>query len=93
LRLIGLAVVLALSLILVPLVEVQGQTSVHRVGVLLGAPMSAVESSVRAFRDGLRELGYVEGQNSLSTCGGARPKRVVSTLPPPTSLQGGLMSS
>jgi ABC-type uncharacterized transport system substrate-binding protein len=62
-RLIGLAVVLTFSLILVSLAEGQGQTSVYRVGVLLGAPMSAVEASVRAFRDGLRELGYVEGQN------------------------------
>jgi len=36
---------------------------VCRVGVLLGGQVSAVEAPIQAFRDGLRESGYVGGQN------------------------------
>jgi len=63
-RLIRLAVIL--SLILVPLVaEAQPAASLPRIGFL--APSSPSDSRVarylEAFRQGLRELGYVEGQN------------------------------
>ena len=61
-RLIGL--VLALSLALAPLAaEAQQAVRIYRVGLLLGGPVSAVEAHVQAFRDRLRESGYVEGQN------------------------------
>jgi putative ABC transport system substrate-binding protein len=43
--------------------EAQPAGRVYRVGVLLAAPVSAVGANVQAFRQGLRELGYVEGQN------------------------------
>jgi putative tryptophan/tyrosine transport system substrate-binding protein len=36
---------------------------VYRIGVLTTIPAAAVAGSMNAFRDGLRELGYVEGQN------------------------------
>jgi putative tryptophan/tyrosine transport system substrate-binding protein len=45
--------------------DTQQATTVHRVGRLLavGSPAAGPEPSFEAFRQGLRELGYVEGQN------------------------------
>jgi putative ABC transport system substrate-binding protein len=66
LKLIRLVVTLALVLLTALLaVEAQPPTKVHRVGWLLGAgsPSSGPDPSFAAFRQGLRELGYVEGQN------------------------------
>ena len=66
-RLIGLAVVLALSLMLAPLVaEAQREAKVPRIGVLLtGSPPrgNLPSTMIDAFRQGLRDYGYVEGQN------------------------------
>src|SRR5438093_6420944 len=64
-RLIGLAVVLAVGLTLAPLAP-QAQTGkLSRIG-FLGNTTAALEANlVEPFRDGLRELGYVEGQNIL----------------------------
>src|SRR6266545_1151142 len=60
-RLIGLAVTLVLSFILAPLAapaqQPPGKTA--RIGFLGDVPSFLDE----AFRQGLRELGYVEGQN------------------------------
>ena len=63
-RLIGLAVVLALSLFSVPLAA-EGQTvKVSRIGYLVLSPLVDPPTAERqAFLDGLRELGYLEGQN------------------------------
>src|SRR5882672_7958274 len=63
-RLIGLAVVLALGLVLAPLaVEAQQQAEkVYRVG-WIGASPTASPHLGAAFRLGLSERGYVEGQN------------------------------
>jgi ABC-type uncharacterized transport system substrate-binding protein len=61
-RLIRLAVVLAISL--TPMAaEAQEARKVYKIGVL--EPFSASENAANldAFRQGLRELGYVEGQN------------------------------
>jgi putative ABC transport system substrate-binding protein len=63
---IRLVVMLALVILTAPLaVDAQPPTNVHRVGRLLGAgsPSSGSDPSFEAFRQGLRELGYVEGQN------------------------------
>ena len=62
-RRIGLAVVLALSLVLATIAgEAQTAGKVPRVGFLLGlSPGPSRE--VDAFQQGLRELGYIEGQN------------------------------
>ena len=70
-RRIGLAVVLALSLILSPLVaDAQPAGKVPRIGFLSPASPSDAGHNpsdlavlFAAFRQGLRELGYVEGQN------------------------------
>jgi putative ABC transport system substrate-binding protein len=63
-RLIGLAVVLSLSLAFAPLaVEAQQTGKVYRIAYL-GNSSAALESElVAAFRQGLRDLKYVEGQN------------------------------
>ncbi|PYN73043.1 MAG: ABC transporter substrate-binding protein [Candidatus Rokuibacteriota bacterium] len=63
-RLIGLAVILTLSLALAPLaLEAQQPGKVPRVGVLLTGDQSRHLTHVEAFRQGLRERGYVEGKN------------------------------
>ena len=61
-RIIGLIVIFALGLFAeVPPADAQRAHQVHRIGILLydGAPPGLLE----AFREGLRDLGYVEGKN------------------------------
>jgi len=66
-RRIGFLVTLALGLLVAPLVaDAQQSTNVHRIGWLSAdfpPPSSASHAREEAFRQGLRELGYVEGQN------------------------------
>jgi len=61
-----LTIVLALSVIAAPLAaEAQQTGKVHRIG-FLGNTTAALEANlVGPFREGLRELGYVEGRNVL----------------------------
>jgi len=60
-RLIGLPLILTLSLILAPLaVGAQSAGKVYRIGILVPGSTSP---QIQAFREGLRDLGYVEGQN------------------------------
>ncbi len=48
----------------VNLAAAQQQTGkIHRIGYLAGASLAAIPERVEAFRQGLRELGYVEGKN------------------------------
>src|SRR5215510_2484955 len=63
---VGFVVTLTLSLLVALLTaEAQQATQVHRVGRLFGAgsPSSGPDPSFEAFRQGLHDLGYVEGQN------------------------------
>src|SRR6266581_9240509 len=63
-RLIGLAVVLAASIILAPLAgEAQQAAKIARIGFLSPGSASDPRMRLEAFRQGLRDLGYVEGQN------------------------------
>ena len=64
-RRIGLAVGLAVGLVLAPLVaEAQKVEKTARVGVLSPGPGPVSSSRVlEAFRQRLRELGYIEGRN------------------------------
>jgi putative ABC transport system substrate-binding protein len=63
-RVIGL-VILAAILTLAPLAPQAQTAKLSRIGSL-GNTTAALEANlVRPFRDGLRELGYVEGQNIL----------------------------
>src|SRR5215471_15016632 len=50
-------------LFMVSIAEAQQAKKVPRIGLLLAPSHSSVSESVGAFREGLRELGYVEGRN------------------------------
>ena len=62
---IGLAVIFSVSLTLAPLAsEAQQPAAIARVGILRPAPPSPeVAMILEAFKQGLREHGYIEGQN------------------------------
>ena len=72
-RTIRLLVILALGLFWAPLAaEVQQVTNVYRIGWLSpGFPRPDHDPPVDAFRQGLREFGYVEGQNLVMAYRGA----------------------
>jgi putative ABC transport system substrate-binding protein len=57
---IPIAVVLAAVAVIA---EAQQPTRVLRIGCVFGASASSVAARTEAFRQGLRELGYVEGKN------------------------------
>ncbi len=62
LRTIGLISTLVLGLVAAPLIaEAQQGTKVYRIGYL--STRSGRGPYPKAFRQGLRELGYIEGQN------------------------------
>jgi putative ABC transport system substrate-binding protein len=64
LRTIGLFSTLALSLLTGPLpAEAQQAGKAYRIGYLSPAFSSGTPARTEAFRQGLRELGYIEGQN------------------------------
>jgi putative ABC transport system substrate-binding protein len=82
-RLIELAVVLALSLTVAPLAaEAQQAGKVYRIGYL--SPRSGIEYRDEAFRQALSQLGYVEGRNLVIewrfTKGGPVPPELVAEL-------------
>ena len=54
-------VLLALGVI----AEAQQATKTPQIGYLEGGPLSAHIARIEAFRQGLRELGYVEGKNII----------------------------
>jgi putative ABC transport system substrate-binding protein len=61
---VGCIVTFILSLLVAPLaVEAQQAGKVYRIGVLERTSMAMNAASFDAFRHGLQELGYVEGQN------------------------------
>jgi putative ABC transport system substrate-binding protein len=57
------AFIALLTLALVHLADAQQPTKVPRIGYLQAPPPSAVAARTEAFRQGLRDLGYVEGKN------------------------------
>ena len=62
---VGLVVTFVLARLLVPLAsDAQQATKVHRIGYLMaGSAPSGPDPRAEDFRQGLRDLGYVEGQN------------------------------
>jgi putative ABC transport system substrate-binding protein len=70
-RTIGLLVTLTLGVLVAPLIaEAQPPTHVHRIGVLAGGTREQ-DTYVEAFLEGMRALGYVEGQNLVLKYRGA----------------------
>jgi putative ABC transport system substrate-binding protein len=67
LRTLGGIITLALGVLVMPLATAARQpaTTVHRIGVLAAASPSVDPARHEAFRQGLRELGYVEGKNMV----------------------------
>ena len=59
------SVVVALILASFYVAEAQQPPKVPRTGYLTGASLSAISARVEAFREGLRELGYIEGKNII----------------------------
>jgi hypothetical protein len=66
LRTVGCLVTLACSLLVAPCTpDAQPAKKVHRIGLLsAGSPLSS-RVNIEAFQQGLRALGYVEGQNMV----------------------------
>ncbi len=62
-RKIYVLVAAALVLISVHLAEAQQPANIPRIGYVSASPLSAQSARIEAFRQGLRELGYVEGKN------------------------------
>jgi putative tryptophan/tyrosine transport system substrate-binding protein len=63
LKWLGLSVVTFVLVVVVPVVEAQQPDKIPRIGLLIGSSPSANAARIEAFRQGLRELGYVEGKN------------------------------
>ena len=62
----SLVLLLAVAVLVVPpAAQAQQATKVPRIGVLLSSSQSSHSSHVEAFRQGLRERGYVEGRNLI----------------------------
>ena len=51
------------SLVCGAVAQAQQPTKIPQIGYLTGASLSAFAARTEAFRQGLRELGYVEGKN------------------------------
>ena len=58
-----LGLVVAISLLVTPLAHAQLTSKVYRIGFLGSVSATANPRPVEAFRQGLRELGWIEGQN------------------------------
>ncbi len=63
-RTIGVLLI-GLALWSIPFAETQAQQlkEIHRIGFLSTQSLSSISTRVDAFRQGLRALGYIEGQN------------------------------
>ena len=62
---IHFCLLLTISLLTVSSVEAQQPTKVPRIGYLNAVSPSTISDRIEALRQGLRELGYVEGKNIL----------------------------
>ena len=59
---LGLSVIALVLVAAVALAQAQQTKKVLRIGYLDGASLSAIAGRIEAFRQGLRDLGYVEGR-------------------------------
>jgi hypothetical protein len=70
---VGSIVTLALGILVVPVVAgAQPPAKVYRIGLFRAGPLPS--SSLEALRQGLRELGCVEGQNMTIECRWVEPE-------------------
>jgi putative ABC transport system substrate-binding protein len=71
-------VCLLLTVFLLTIAEAQQTGKVHRIGVLTGASTAVAAPWIDAFRQGLRESGYIEGKNIILEIRGgeAQPDRL-----------------
>jgi putative tryptophan/tyrosine transport system substrate-binding protein len=71
-------VCLLLAVLIVSVADAQEPKKIPRIGLLLGASTAAAAPWIDAFRQGLRELGYVEGKNVALEirAGEAKPDRL-----------------
>ena len=65
---------------LCPSAEAQQPTKITRIGYLTGPSLSTSSARIEAFRQGLRELGYVEGKNIVIEYRYADGKELVREL-------------
>ena len=59
----GIVTIVLAPALVGPRVQAQQQPKIPRIGYLAASPLSAQTVRVAAFRQGLRDLGYVEGKN------------------------------
>jgi putative ABC transport system substrate-binding protein len=62
-NLLGTLITLVLALFFGAVAEAQQPKKVHRLGYLTGTSVSANSARIEAFRQGMRKLGYMEGEN------------------------------
>jgi putative ABC transport system substrate-binding protein len=62
-KLVGLSLIAFVLVVAVAVVEAQQRKNLPRIGLLIGSSASSNAARIEAFQQGLRELGYVEGQN------------------------------
>jgi len=60
---VGLVILLTLGVLGMPLAAAQQTKSMPRIGFLTGGSLASDAAWIEAFRQGLRELGYVEGHS------------------------------
>ena len=63
LNLIWIGAAGAMLLLLTPPAEAQQPKKIPQIGYLIAATPSAVAHQIQGFREGLRDLGYIEGKN------------------------------
>jgi putative tryptophan/tyrosine transport system substrate-binding protein len=56
---------LTIAMWVVATVDAQQPTKIPRIGYLTGATPDGQSARIQAFRQGMRELGYMEGKNLL----------------------------
>ncbi len=62
---VGIAVIAFMSMLAGAVAQAQQPKKVPRIGYLTGASLSANPARIEGFRQGLRELGYVEGKSII----------------------------